>query len=97
VISNIQATGATSNSAVVVWTTDEVASTWLQYGTSANTYTAYVGSANGPIDSGSAMVQSHTLTIPNLAPHTTYHYVVMSRDRLGNSSISGDQTFTTAP
>jgi Purple acid Phosphatase, N-terminal domain len=97
VISNIQPTNITGGSAIVTWTTDENASTWLQYGTLANTYTTYIPSVNGPNDSGSVMVQSHTLNIPSLAPGTTYHYVVMSRDILGNNTISADQTFTTTP
>src|SRR5262249_6425665 len=42
-----------------------------------------------------SMVISHFATLSGLAPNTTYHYRVRSRDGAGNLGASADFTFTT--
>ena len=94
VISGIQVSGITASGATVTWTTDVNSSTWSQYGT-ATTYTVYTPSVNGPNDSAQNMTQNHVLSLTGLLPNTTYHFIVMSRDSIGNNAISADQTFMT--
>lgn len=87
-ISDISAT-YNDNSAIISWTTDEAASSKVEYGTG----TSY-GSSSGESDV-SPRVTSHSISISELASCTEYHYRVYSRDATGNSSYSGDNTFTT--
>ena len=81
-ISSVAASGST-----VSWTTDEPATSQVEYGTS----TAYGSSTT--LDG--ALVTSHSQSLSSLSPSTTYHYRVKSRDAAGNLATSGDFTFTT--
>lgn len=87
VISNVQATNVTDSSATITWTTDEPATSRVDYGLDA-TYGSTV--ADG------SLVTSHSLTLISLSAPTTYHYQVTSADGAGNSASSGDLTFTTS-
>lgn len=87
-ISGISTSGIAAASAVVVWTTNEAATTQVEYGTT----TAY-GSAT-TLDS--TPVTSHTQGLTGLQPSLVYHFRVKSADGAGNPSVSGDQVFTTA-
>jgi len=86
VIANVLAS-STETSAVVTWTTDEPASSQVEYGAS----TAY-GSTSALEE---ALVASHSVTLSDLEPESTYHYRVKSEDGSGNQAVSGDYTFTT--
>ncbi len=87
VVTGVTATGVTSGSATIVFTTDEAGDSYVEYGTT----TAY-----GSTASDASFVTSHSVPLTGLAPGTTYHFRVRSTDRAGNSSpFSGDQTFTT--
>ena len=88
VISALSATAVTSASAQVGWTTDEPASSQVEYGTT----TAY-GSLTA-LDP--ALVTTHGQTLTGLGANTTYHYRVRSQDAALNLGLSGDATFTTA-
>src|SRR5207237_361800 len=79
-------TGA-GTTARVSWTTSEPADAQVEYGTSA----AYGSSST--LDP--ALALSHAVGLAGLAPGTTYHYRVRSRDAAGNLAVSGDFTFTT--
>jgi hypothetical protein len=87
-ISGTSASSITSSAATITWTTDEPADSAVEYGTTA----AYGSSTS--IDT--AKVVSHSRTLTGLAPNTSYHFRVKSRDGAGNLSISGDFTFATA-
>ena len=87
VISNVVVSSITGSSATITWTTDEAANSKVNYGTS----TSYGSSAS---DGG--YVTSHSLNLTSLASGTTYHFQVVSADSVGNSSQTGDNTFTTA-
>jgi hypothetical protein len=87
-ISAVTANNLTANGATIAWTTDEAATSQVEYGTT----TAY-GAAT-TLDA--ALVSGHTQTLTGLAASTTYHYRVLSRDAAGNQAASGDNTFTTA-
>lgn len=86
-ISGISTSGITTTSAVVIWATNEAATTQVEYGTT----TAY-GSAT-TLDS--TLVTSHTQSLTGLQSNLVYYYRVKSSDGAGNPSVSGDQVFTT--
>jgi uncharacterized protein YkwD len=87
IITNVVAS-PTETTAVITWTTDEAATSQVEYG---NT-TGY--------DSASALdvapVVSHSITLSILEPNTTYHFKVKSRDKAGNQAVSEDDTFITS-
>jgi hypothetical protein len=86
VISAVGASGVTSSSATITWTTNEPSDSSVGYGVT-NTYGA--SASNG------ALVTSHSVTLSGLAANTLYHYAAASRDAAGNTGTSGDFTFTT--
>ena len=88
VISNVQASNITFNSAVITWTTDEPSTSRVDYGTSV-AYGSYEEDAN--------LVTSHTISLSGLGADTEYHYKVLSVDGSPNQnqSSSVDKTFKT--
>lgn len=73
-------------SAIVTWTTDEPATSRINYGgTTDYTATNSVGGSR----------TQHSLTLTGLSPATTYHFQVVSSDVAGSQSLSSDATFTT--
>jgi hypothetical protein len=87
VISNVQASGITSSTATISWSTDTASDSTVQYGTS---------SSYGQVASTSGLVTSHSQLLSGLSAGTVYHYKVLSKDGFGQTSSSGDQTFTTS-
>ncbi|TAK08903.1 MAG: hypothetical protein EPO39_03545, partial [Candidatus Manganitrophaceae bacterium] len=87
-ISNVASSNITSSGATISWTTNELADSQVEYGTT----TAY-GSSTA-LDT--ATVTSHSMTLSGLSSSTVYHYRVRSKDASGNAATSGDLTFTTA-
>lgn len=87
VISNVNATGVTNNSATITWTTDQAASSQVEYGTTQS------------YDSSTALdstpVTSHSQPITGLSPKTTYNFRVKSNNANGNST-SENYTFNTS-
>jgi hypothetical protein len=86
VISGVSATNVTANSATIVWTTDEPATTVVHYGETA---------AYGTDATEAGLTTSHSVTITGLNDDTVYHYQVESADEAENSATSGDETFET--
>ncbi|MGE5570031.1 MAG: DUF4082 domain-containing protein [Rhodospirillales bacterium] len=78
VISAVSAS-ASSTSAVVTWTTNEPATSRVDYGTSPNSLTLSASQA--------ALTTSHSITLTGLAAGTTYYYRVSSADSSGNSAV----------
>ncbi len=89
VLSSITSSGITDTDATITWTTDELADTQVDYGTSI-----FYGSTTTLADT-SPMVTSHSQGLSGLTASTTYHYRVKSKDAAGNLTTSGDNTFTT--
>lgn len=88
VISNVSTTNIQSTSVTFNWTTNNPASSQVDYGLTA----AYGSSTildNTP-------VTSHSQGLSGLTPGTLYHYRVRSVDTNGLTAVSGDFTFTTA-
>jgi hypothetical protein len=86
VISNVVAT-PTSYSALVTWTTDEAATSVVDYGLTSS----YDNQTSNTVN----LVTSHSIQLQNLQPNTTYHYAVTSTDWGGASSTSLDRVFQT--
>jgi chitodextrinase len=87
VISNVQSTNSTSFSATISWTTDEPATSQVEYGLTTN-----YGSQTRE---GTNLTTSHSVNLTGLSSNTTYHYRVKSKDSSNNEAISSDYTFTT--
>lgn len=86
VISNLHAELITTNSVLIVWTTDEPADSDIKYGISPKT------NINGPGDS--TLVLSHTIALSGLVAATGYDFCVESRDA-ANNKAQACGTFTT--
>jgi hypothetical protein len=87
VISGVAMSGVTTSGATVTWRTDEESDSSVEYGP-----TAAYGTTATP---GGGRVSSHTVSLSDLHPSTTYHYRVRSADAAGNAALSGDATFST--
>jgi hypothetical protein len=87
IISGVSASRITSSGAVIGWSTDEGATSQVEYGT-----TPSYGSSS-VLDP--ALLISHTQSITGLLSNTLYHYRVISLNGTGNTSVSGDYVFTT--
>jgi hypothetical protein len=83
----VSANSIYANSATIVWLTNEIADSQVEYG-----LTASYGKET-PIDDNVEI--SHSQTLSGLAANTLYHYRVISRDVSANITTSGDRTFTT--
>ena len=85
-IYNIQSTDITQQSAMILWDTDESATSIVEFGTT----TGY-----GTVSSTVGLAASHSKQLTNLTPGTLYHFKVTSADVAHNSATSLDQTFST--
>jgi hypothetical protein len=85
----ISAIASTTNqtSATITWTTDENASSTVNYGTTA---------AYGAASTSDSLATAHSVVLTGLATSTTYHFQVASADASGNVATSSDLTFRTA-
>lgn len=86
VISGLNVTQITANSALVTWTTDEPADSQVDYGTGNGTYVTA---------SSQQLVTQHSMSLTGLSANTTYYFYVVSRDGAGNQSTSAEQYFLT--
>jgi Pectate lyase superfamily protein/Abnormal spindle-like microcephaly-assoc'd, ASPM-SPD-2-Hydin/Purple acid Phosphatase, N-terminal domain/Immunoglobulin domain len=86
-ITNVSIGAATTSSCQVDWTTNVLADSAVDYGTS----TSY-GSTT-PVDP--AMVTSHQVALSGLAPNTVYYYQVRSTDSKSSKANSGGHSFKT--
>jgi hypothetical protein len=87
-ISGVAATDVAYSTATIRWSTDEAATSQLEYGLSDNY--GFV-TADDP-----GLVTSHAVVLGSLAAGTTYHYRVKSKDASGNPAVSADSSFATA-
>ncbi|KKR88750.1 MAG: Fibronectin type III domain protein, partial [Candidatus Wolfebacteria bacterium GW2011_GWB1_41_12] len=95
VISGVATPVLTDSSAVVIWTTDEPASSKVEYGTTAS---STAGSYATSTIQDSTLTTSHVVTLTGLIKETKYYYRVRSNDlNTGNSdAVSNENEFTTA-
>ena len=78
---------ASSTTATITWTTNEPATSLVDYGTDDN-YGLSVSDTN--------YVTSHSIELSGLSSSTNYHFMVTSVDAANNPASSGDTQFTTA-
>ncbi len=86
-ISGVATTNTPSSSAIIAWTTNEAATSQVEYG-----FTASYGQITN-LDQ--TLVLTHSLGLSSLQRDTLYHYRVRSRDAAGNEAIGNDNTFRT--
>lgn len=89
-IASVQATNLTSSGALITWSTDEAASSVVEYGLTTN-----YGSRAGDTAENTTYLTSHSVALNNLAANTLYHYRVLSMDAMGNTATSDSYTFQT--
>src|SRR5262249_4515961 len=87
-ISGVSSNGIGGYSATVAWTTDRIATSQVDFGTT----TAYGSST--PIDT--LHTTNHSAQLLNLTANQTYPSRPRSTDTSGNTAVSGDFTFTTS-
>lgn len=85
-------------SAVISWNTNEAAKGIVYY--SVNPLTTYEYENSVSVSGDTAMTDtslrySQNISIQNLNPNTTYHYLVYTTDQDGNVSVTGPLTFKT--
>jgi alkaline phosphatase len=85
-LSDVTIVEITDRSAILTWSTDEPADSWVYYGTSED-LECQTGS--------STMVTEHSVQLTGLNPGTLYHYQVSSMDPFGNQTYGLELTFTT--
>jgi regulation of enolase protein 1 (concanavalin A-like superfamily) len=79
------ATMGRATSATLTWTTDEPATSAVDYGAT----TSYGGTVSAP-----ELTTTHSVTLTGLTCESTYHFLVRSTDAAGNEARSTDGTFT---
>jgi hypothetical protein len=87
-ISGVAVTDITIDSVVIRWTTDEPATSQVEYGPTPGY------GASTP--TGATRTTEHVVAVSGLAVLSHYHFRLRSRDAAGNEAVSGDGGFTTA-
>ncbi|MDD5687360.1 MAG: carbohydrate-binding protein [Elusimicrobia bacterium] len=88
IISGVIPASITGSEAAITWTTNEIATSKVEYG-----LTTSYGNATPVTDIGG--VTSHSVTLISLTENTTYHYRMVSVDMNGNTTTTADYAFTT--
>jgi hypothetical protein len=86
-VSNFQVISIGSNQAQISWTTNEYATTFLEYGTQSGNYTQQFDSNFYNLE--------HQVVLDNLLAGQIYYYQFGGTDRTGNSFLINEQQFTT--
>ncbi|MGH7454631.1 MAG: fibronectin type III domain-containing protein, partial [bacterium] len=86
-ISNIATTAITATSAHVMWNTDELSSTRVEYGPDSTSLSGLV------VDTDLAL--THAAMLANLQPYTRYYFHVVAKDEAGNTTTSRKHSFMT--
>lgn len=88
ILSDLSITDITSATATIVWTTNEPATSQVEYG--------LIGSYGSTTPLDAYLVAGHSVSLGGLAAGTTYHCRIISGDAAGNVVTSDDQAFMTA-
>jgi hypothetical protein len=88
ILSNEQITVTASDTgAIVSWTTDERATSFVEYGVAEG--------VRGFVSGSAALVTDHVVTLSGLTPDTLYSFRVRSYDAMRNVTYSSVRSFTT--
>jgi hypothetical protein len=85
VISELSVSYPTETSLVITWTTDEPATSRVEYGETE---------AYGTMVASVKMTTDHAITLSGLIPGVTYHVKVRSEDSAGNEAVSAGHGVT---
>ncbi len=85
-ITSVASSEITTTGANIAWTTDIATTGHIEYG---------ITTEYGQVASSPANQSSHTASLPDLAPDTTYHFRVKALNTAGDITYSDDQTFMT--
>ncbi len=80
----------TTSSIIVTWQTDKPSTTLVEYDQGL-----IGGDYNNRSTEDATLNNSHTVIIKNLAPASSYHYRLVSKDKRNNVTTSQDYTFVT--
>jgi len=83
-LTGVGTSNLTDTSVIIRWATDENANSAVDYGLTGS---------YGSTVSNAALLLQHAVNLVNLAPNTTYHYRVSSRNAVGLQTNSTDLTF----
>jgi phosphodiesterase/alkaline phosphatase D-like protein len=86
-ITLVASSGITKAGATITWTTNEGATSQVQYG-----LTEDYGSSTTEV---TTLATSHSVDLTGLKAGKTYHYRVVSKDAAANQAVSADNTFKT--
>ena len=89
IIRTTNASGEESIVAIVSWSTDEEATSQVEYGLGLS------GTYNSITTPDETLKKSHTIILSNLKPATTYHFRANSKDKYQNEAKSDDATIIT--
>jgi hypothetical protein len=85
-INSVQTSQITSNSATIVWLTDEPSTSKVMYG---------ISSPDTSTDTDTTLSTFHQIELKNLTAYKYYKFQVVSADRFGNESSSEIEVFVT--
>jgi hypothetical protein len=85
-INSVQTSQITSNSATIVWLTDEPSTSKVMYG---------ISSPDTSTDTDTTLSTFHQIVLKNLTAYKYYKFQVVSADRFGNESSSEIEVFVT--
>lgn len=94
-ISNVAVTSVGKYSATIVWYTDELASSQVEYGRSTQYGLVTPAYPQNDPTQGYEGVTKHTVYLSKLASNATHHFRVKSKDVDNNEQVSRDYTFKT--
>lgn len=83
-------TSITTRAATITWSTDRTADSKIQYGKSARSYFSEE-------PSNSDQLTDHEIHLTNLSPGTKYYFKAKWTDEDGNTGVSTEDSFETAP
>jgi hypothetical protein len=87
IISNVKSLNISAIDATIVWTTNEICNSQIEYGTTPG----YGNITSLNMD----LAISHSQVLNNLLPGTNYHFRIKARDVAGNLALSADYIFAT--
>ena len=92
VISAVTTSNIASTSATISWTTNELSTHKLYYGT-----TSPLNLATATSVSSAEFMTAHAVNLTNLLASTTYYFVAESKDAANNTATSSQGSFVTIP
>ena len=88
VISGLNVSSITSNSATISWSTNEPSTGSIEYGNEIGVYEEIAHSSQ-------TLSNVHSVFLSGIESNTTYHFIVNAADISGNFYVSDDLTFST--